>query len=129
MDFCTFLFNVQVVCVCEYVCVCVYVCECLCVFIKLHITAQSCLVILVILCHSHGSSQGGINDTCVCVCVRPLLLRRSKVVFFGAQAGKIAFFLLFSAPPRYGVRRPNNVFDPPEFFFGVFFFLRRSEKP
>ena len=26
---------------------------CVCVFIKLHITAQSGLVILVILCHSH----------------------------------------------------------------------------
>ena len=32
-----------------FVCVCV----CVCVFIKLHITAQSGLVILVILCHSH----------------------------------------------------------------------------
>ena len=30
-------------------------------FIKLHITAQSGPVILVILCHSHRSSQGGIN--------------------------------------------------------------------
>ena len=29
------------------------VCVCVCVFIKLHITAQSSLVILVILCHSH----------------------------------------------------------------------------
>ena len=28
------------------------VCVCVCVFIKLHITAQSSLVILVILCHS-----------------------------------------------------------------------------
>ena len=39
---------------------------------KLHITAQSGLVILVILCHSRRSSQWGINDTCyecVCVCV------------------------------------------------------------
>ena len=45
-----------------YVCVCV--CVCVCVFIKLHITAQSGPVILVILCHSHWSSQGGINDTC-----------------------------------------------------------------
>ena len=35
-----------------------------CAFIKLHITAQSGPVILVILCHSHWSSQGGINDTC-----------------------------------------------------------------
>ena len=31
---------------------------CVCVFIKLHITAQSGPVILVILCHSQ------INDTC-----------------------------------------------------------------
>ena len=35
------------------------VCVCVCVFIKLHITAQSGPVILVILCHSHWSSQGG----------------------------------------------------------------------
>ena len=34
------------------------------VFIKLNITAQSGPVILVILCHSHCSSQGGINYTC-----------------------------------------------------------------
>ena len=34
------------------VCVCVCLCLCVCVFIKLHITAQSGLVILVILCHS-----------------------------------------------------------------------------
>ena len=32
-----------------FVCVCV----CVCVFIKLHITAQSGPVILVIICHSH----------------------------------------------------------------------------
>ena len=31
---------------------CVCVCVCVCVFIKLHITAQSGPVILVILCHS-----------------------------------------------------------------------------
>ena len=35
-------------CVC--MCVCVFVC--VCIFIKLHITAQSGPVILVILCHS-----------------------------------------------------------------------------
>ena len=39
------------VCVCVY-CVCVY-CVCVCVFIELHITAQSGPVVLVILCHSH----------------------------------------------------------------------------
>ena len=32
---------------------CVCVCVCVCVFIKLHITAQSGPVILVILCRSH----------------------------------------------------------------------------
>ena len=32
---------------------CASVCVCVCVFIKLHITAQSGPVILVILCHSH----------------------------------------------------------------------------
>ena len=42
--------------------VCVCVCVCVCVFIKLHITAQSGLVILVILCHSRAR-------VCVCVCV------------------------------------------------------------
>ena len=41
-----------------------YVSMYVCIFIKLHITAQSSPVILVILCHSHWSSQGGINDTC-----------------------------------------------------------------
>ena len=46
----------------------VCMCVCVCVFIKLHITTQSGPVILVILCHSHWSSRGGINDT-VCVCV------------------------------------------------------------
>ena len=40
-----------------------------CIFIKLHITAQSGPVIRVILCHSHLSSQGGINDTCYDVCM------------------------------------------------------------
>ena len=40
-------------------------------FIKLHITAQSDPVILVILCPTHGSSQGGIK---VCVCVRVCVL-------------------------------------------------------
>ena len=38
-----------------YVCmyVCMYVCIYVCIFIKLHITAQSGPVILVVLCHSH----------------------------------------------------------------------------
>ena len=63
--------KVFVWCVFRVLCVCVYL------IIKLHITAQSGLVILVILCHTriiYWASQGGINDTyyenlCVCVCV------------------------------------------------------------
>ena len=39
------------VCVCVFIILCA--CVCVCVFIKLHITAQSGPVILVILCHSH----------------------------------------------------------------------------
>ena len=42
----------------------VSVCVCVDIFIKLHITAQSDLVTLVIICHSQWSSQGGMNDTC-----------------------------------------------------------------
>ena len=64
---------------------------------------------------------------------RPLLLRRPKVVFFGAQAGKnrfIFYFYFFSAPSRYGVRRPNNFFDPPKKPFGPhnFFFSAPKTK-
>ena len=44
-------------------------CVCVCVCVCVHITTQSGPVILVILCHSHWSSRGGINDTYVCVCV------------------------------------------------------------
>ena len=40
---------------------------CVCVFFKLHITAQSDPVIVVILCHSHMCE-------CVCVCVCVYLL-------------------------------------------------------
>ena len=40
-----------------------YVCMYICIFFKFHITAQSDPVIQVILCHSHSSSQGGINNT------------------------------------------------------------------
>ena len=54
---------------------------------------------------------------------RPLLLRRPKVVVFGAQAGKKRLFV-FSAPSRYGVRRPNNFFDPPQKLFGPHNFFR-----
>ena len=45
----------------------VCVCVCVFVFIKVHITAQSGLAILVILYHSHGSSQGGIKILVTCI--------------------------------------------------------------
>ena len=38
------------------------VCVCVCVLTELHITVQSDPVVLVVLCPSHLSSQGGIND-------------------------------------------------------------------
>ena len=41
---------------------------------------------------------------------------------FRRPSGKTSFFFCFSAPPRYGVRRTNNFFDPPKIFFGGFFF-------
>ena len=50
---------------------------------------------------------------------RPLLLRPPRVVFFGAQAKKNRlFYFVLSAPPRYGVRRRNNFFDPLKNVFG-----------
>ena len=52
---------------------------------------------------------------------RPLLLRRPKVVFFGAQAD---FFFFFSTPSRNAVRRPNNFFDPPQKNFRPPIFFR-----
>ena len=48
-----------------------YVCMYVCIFIKLHITAQSGPVIRVILCHSRRSSQakGGLMYVCMYVCM------------------------------------------------------------
>ena len=52
---------------------------------------------------------------------------KPKIGFFGGRlrsnifrrpSGKTSFFFFFSAPPRYGVRRPNNFFDPPQKVFG-----------
>ena len=60
-----------------YVCVCV----CVCVFIKLHITAQSGLVILVILCHSR----------CVCVCVCVCVFIKLHIT---AQSGPVILVIL-----------------------------------
>ena len=53
-------------------------------FMKLHITAQFRPVILVILCHTHSSSQGGINDTCYVCVVIPFIL---DVRFVDVSAG------------------------------------------
>ena len=65
---------------------------CVCVFIKLHITAQSGPVILVIICHSHWSSQGGINDTCyVCVCVCVCVFIKLHIT---AQSGPVILVIL-----------------------------------
>ena len=75
-------------------CVCVYMC--VCVFIKLHMTAQSGLVILVILCHSRLSSQGGMNDTCyvsVCVCLRVCVCVFIKL-HITAQSGLVILVIL-----------------------------------
>ena len=49
----------EYVCVYVCVCMCVRVCVCARVFMRLYITAQFGPVILVILCPSHWSSQGG----------------------------------------------------------------------
>ena len=61
---------------------------CACVLFRLHIIAQSGPVILVVLCHSHWSSQGGINDTCyenllsvyVCVLIKLRITAQSGPV-------------------------------------------------
>ena len=81
-----------------------------------------------------------------------VFFRRRLVMVFGGQItfstpqvffGPV-FFFFFPAPPRYGVRRPNNLFDSVIFFSApppkkkrlgrltnrrLFFLFRRSEKP
>ena len=52
-----------------------------------------------------------------------LFRRAPNEQYFSAPKRKNLVFFIFSAPPRYGVRRPNNVFDPPKIFCGGFFFL------
>ena len=53
---------------------------------------------------------------------------KNRLLFFDAQAEKPRFLIFFSAAPRYGVWRPNNFFDPPKIFFGVFFFFLGAPK-
>ena len=66
-----------------------------------------------------------------------LFFRRPKPkIFFGGRlrsnifrrpSGKTSVFF-FSAPPRYGVRRPNAFFDPPKIFFAGFFYFLGAPK-
>ena len=86
-----FLCYLYVVSFCLFsVCVCV----CVCVFNKLHITAQSGPVILVILCHSNYLPEG-INDTCVCVCVCVIIK-----LHMTAQSGFVILVILCYILPR-----------------------------
>ena len=61
---------------------------------------------------------------------------KPKIGFFGGRlrsnifrrpSGKTSAFF-FSALPRYGVRRPNDFFDPPKIFSGGFFFFLGAPK-
>ena len=81
----------------------------MCVFIKLHTTAQSGLVILVILCHSRRSSQGGISDTCVCVCVCVYLLACRERIRCPSSSDHN--YLVFSHKPMAPTAHYPNVFQ------------------
>ena len=53
---------------------------------------------------------------------------RLRSTIFRRPSGKTSAFFFFSAPPRYGVRRPNNFFDAPKIFFGGFFYFLGDPK-
>ena len=58
--------------------------------------------------------------------IKNRLFRRAPIIgsnIFRRPSRKTSAYFFFSAPPRYGVRRPNNFFDPPKIFLGVFFFF------
>ena len=57
-----------------------------------------------------------------------LFRRAPKEQYFSAPKRENLGFFFFSAPPRYGVRRPNNFFDPPKIFFGGFFYFLGAPK-
>ena len=58
-----------------------------------------------------------------------LFRRAPKEQYFSAPKRKnLGFSLFFSAPPRYGVRRPNDFFDPLKIFCGGFFFFLGAPK-
>ena len=55
---------------------------------------------------------------------------KPKIAFFGGRlrsnifrrpSGKTSAFFFFSAPPRHGVRRPNNFSTPKKYFSAAFF--------
>ena len=62
---------------------------------------------------------------------------KPKIAFFGGRLRSNIFrrpsektsFFFFSAPPRYGVRRPNNFFDPPKKISAPKCFFIRGPKP
>ena len=59
------------------------VCVCVCVFIKLHITAQSGPVILVILCTRVDPPKGGSMILGVCVCVLCVFIKLHMTALSG----------------------------------------------
>ena len=73
-------------------------------YIILHITSQSGPVIRVILCHSHWSSQGGINDTTCCENSYICMYGHHIILQSMDQPGKVA------NPARRGqLNRENNI--------------------
>ena len=68
---------------------------CVCVFINLHITAQSGHVILVVLCHSHYPPKGLCLRirVCVCVCVCMCVYVSTKL-HITAQSGPVILVIL-----------------------------------
>ena len=117
---------------------------CLCVFIKLRITAQSGPVILVILCHSHWSSQG----VCVCVCVCAFFPFILDVKFVGCTsrdhidrrkvARNFSSTFLLRCMPFFSREKDSAVWDVLTiiivlhllgFFFFFFFSEEKSQLP
>ena len=70
-------------------------------FIRLHITAQSGPIIRVrLLCHSHWSSQGGINDTCY----ESLRSDATRVTYY--------IYSLYLSPERLVLLCPLTFYSP-----------------
>ena len=82
---------------------------CVCVFIKLHITAQSGPVILVIICHFH----------CVCVCV--------CVCVFSSHSFWTSSSLDVPAGVTQEEAHTHRIFHPPS-FCGAYLITRKYRK-